>query len=406
MIEIDPFTPLSVGPFNYIDVRARMLEGTWPNNLEDGVWPFSALRTEFGRGNPPLRAIALLNNPRLRGGQKTDSQADPFPRCANQVAKLFRSSGYFRLDGVKDIIEPLRFKWPISADIRLATDWANYTDGILSKSSTRTYTPRVHAISLIGLDQSGNIEFDNSSWGEGWGSGGRGVIEPERLEADLVIATMMFPACPEVVTELPAFESWQFPVHGRRTLTVNCITDVGFDERVGWVIALEDSDSIAVQDIFVHPQFRRIGLGTKLAKSVSDHARVSGKSVRYVIPYPDAIGESKEGTVRFFSSLGIGVSWSTPILGAAGVAGADIDIDLRSSPDIKSFPAKPSESLSTFRKLASPSAVLEPPAPMGSKDKSTGPFADVRGRLRRIDDPFGPTVPVSDWEASGSNGES
>jgi GNAT superfamily N-acetyltransferase len=64
--------------------------------------------------------------------------------------------------------------------------------------------------------------------------------------------------------------------------------DADADENIGWAFAVQKTDHLGVEELYVRPQFRRQGFGMLLLQSLKDLSAKKGLSLLFLIPFADS----------------------------------------------------------------------------------------------------------------------
>src|SRR5260370_32519094 len=113
------------------------------------------------------------------------------------------------------------------------------------------------------------------------------------------------------------------------------INDPNKDERLAWTIITPRQDCLDVEELFVKPECRRKGFGTKLLTSLSELSRSQRLPLRFLIPFSDCEPANFAIVRRILARIGYRVEIS-------GVRWAPYFGILSPGPDVKPyFPQKP-----------------------------------------------------------------
>ena len=187
-------------------------------------------------------------------------------------------------------------------------------------------------------DETQRITFVNN-WGEEWGDKGFGYLPYELFELYLIEAWILeavgeplpgrtAPGITEIRWARPDFAGRMF--HGRD------IYDAGSDERIGWAFAIQEQAFLSVEELYVRPQYRRQGYGTRLLQSLTSLSTETNLPLGFFIPFADCKPEnlgvvehlfSKEEYFLFENS----VRWS-PLIALHPVNVRSLSLELPSPP--------------------------------------------------------------------------
>lgn len=303
--------PLSV---QYLFVRGRQLEGTFPGDASTGTWPITCLRIMRGWGVPPEEAWPYNG----------DASAWPplEPPGVDTKAKPNRCGRYQRARTLQECKTVLGLMWsPLIVSLDITGGWANPTGGRIPPLSPDNEVIGSHCVLVEGYDDlTGEFKFANS-WGGNWGDRGFGYISYETFQATFVEAWMGdVPECwfrdwpgnkASAEKRLGAVErGWAVGEHGGGTFHCREFVDA-HDDRMAWAFAIERSGMLEVEEFFVRPQFRRAGLGKHLVRSIQELATERGCSLKFWISFPDAAEQNLEVFGKLIQPLGLHIGPSS-----------------------------------------------------------------------------------------------
>jgi GNAT superfamily N-acetyltransferase len=181
-----------------------------------------------------------------------------------------------------------------------------------------------HTVLLIGYDDlKAEFKFQNS-WGVNWGDRGFGYIPYEVFRATWVEGWLEDFVGDEVWSKQESGvveRSWGVKEHGGGVF--HCREFVGpGEERIGWAFAVERAGVIEVEELFVMPQFRGKGYGTKLIRLMGKLATDRGAPLRIWISHADNTPENLAAVENLVRQLGLRVvtsrvRWASHIASAA-----------------------------------------------------------------------------------------
>ena len=110
------------------------------------------------------------------------------------------------------------------------------------------------------------------------------------------------------------------PDFAGRILHVREFYDADADERIGWAFAIQGPDYLAVEELYVRPQFRRRGYGARLLVTLKELSHQTGLSLWFYIPFADSKRENLGVAERLLAKESYylfpsGVRWC-PLVGA------------------------------------------------------------------------------------------
>lgn len=296
------FSPL------YGFVRSRQLEGTFPGDASMGVYGSTTFRVKRGWGN-------ILESEWPHANSATWPPIEP--PGLDVKAKQYRILRYQRVTNTHECKRALPIHGGVAASFEITEQWFDADNGVIEMPTEGDQIIASHAIQIIGYhDAKRQFTFANS-WGTSWGDKGYGYLPDEFFEKWFVEAFIVdgvgeFPPCqPKKGIGGIAWEKRDF---SGRLFYAREFYDADADERMGWAFAVQKTDHLGVEDLYVRPQFRRQGYGMRLLQSLRELSTKTGLALRFFIPFADSqpsnlsIVEkllSKEG-YYFFPS---GVRW-------------------------------------------------------------------------------------------------
>ncbi len=183
----------------------------------------------------------------------------------------------------------------------------------------------VHCVRILGYDDVQQVLIFANSWGKKWGNKGIGYIPYSYLEKYIVEcwATMLKRHWEELSQDLGTvyftdkngnaikvqLHKVQPIVHGRSPLWV--LDLYGRDGEIsGWshFSIVDYGNIIEVEDIFIFPECRNLGLGTKILEMIENVARGSFISeIRGWVSVQDIVEERESIVKRYFTKAGFDV---------------------------------------------------------------------------------------------------
>jgi GNAT superfamily N-acetyltransferase len=112
--------------------------------------------------------------------------------------------------------------------------------------------------------------------------------------------------------------------------------DAGADERLGWAFAVQGPEYLEVEELYVRPQYRRQGYGTRLLQSLKRLSTEAALPLRFFIPFADSKPENLAVVERLLSKeryylFPSGLRWS-PLVALHPVVAPTLALKLPSPP--------------------------------------------------------------------------
>ena len=312
----------------YLFVRGRQLEGTFPGAPGTGIWPITSWRISRGWGVPPESTWPYNG----------DASAWPpsEPPGIDASARRYRGGRYQRVRTLQEcriVLGSMGF--PVMVSLKITGTWGSAPGGRISFPSPSEAVVGCHTVLVEGYDDSkSEFKFANS-WGADWGDHGSGYIGYDTLEATWVEGWVGdFPE--EWSDNWPGNmrpigsrggvveRAWGIAEHGGGVFHCREFEDAQ-EERIGWAFAIEREGRVEVEELFIRPQFRRSGYGTKLIRSLNDLAGERGMSLKVWISFADIASENLGVIERLTHPLGLSLR-SSGVRWAALVASAESEV--------------------------------------------------------------------------------
>jgi GNAT superfamily N-acetyltransferase len=286
-------------------VRGRQLDGTYPGEPATGVWPITGLRVGFGWGMLPEEAWP-------KGGDWPPVE----PPNVDTLAKRLRMGRYQRvrsLDECRAVMAGER-PLPVLASVDITDGWANAPNGVVPACSPDDVFIGSHCVLLVGFDDArAQFTFQNS-WGATWGKNGFGYIGYETLDATLCEGWIsdVIGGRDDSPKQPAGFKrgAWGLAEHGGGMFHCREFVDPS-DERIGWMFAIERTEAIEVEELFVRPAFRRRGYGTRLARLARELASTKGLPLRIWISHADVAPSNLEVVEKLMDPLNLQIADSS-----------------------------------------------------------------------------------------------
>lgn len=308
MLSDRDFTQFSV---QYADTRSRQLEGTFPNNPTDGVWATTGQRISRGWG-----AVTESDWPYC--GTLENWPPDE-PPGLDEKAKKLRSFYYQRIRSANEIRLLLGKGFPVCVNIEITEQWYDAPGGVIRLPDSDDAITGSHAVILEGFHITNMFFHFTNSWGPEWGNEGKGVLSFEYLDKYFIEAWAQYghgANHDDFNVNQIADLSWGLPdelatrhnfgncVHGRE------IYDGENDERCGWTFMLQRFGYLDIEELFVKPDHRRLGYGTRLVNMIKELRDKSGLPLRFWFSFADWESRNIDPIRKFLELLELTAYWS------------------------------------------------------------------------------------------------
>lgn len=275
---------------SYHYLRSLELEGRHPSDA--GCWPVTIHRLEVGEGLPRFETPWAF---------ATFPEGEPFPPASRPPPEVLWRNFYYRRirsSGECDhqmLLDSLSRPRPA---FHLTAAWANPPGGVIPIPSAADppipYTHNATFISRIPDRRLFHFRLKWSDWGDSgtgympyeyfdryvfecWTAYGTGVLKLyqfKKLDHD---GRVRWSARDEEDHRIYAFE-----VHHSRG-----------DARCAWTFVIERDGVLEVEELYVRPEFRRLGHGRWLADRVAELARKKHMPLRLWVSFADCKSESE-----------------------------------------------------------------------------------------------------------------
>jgi GNAT superfamily N-acetyltransferase len=293
-------------------VRSRQLDGTFPGDAQTGVWGSTVYRVARGWGEVPEDEWPHLTN------------SEPWPPVEppglDERAKRYRILYYQRITDWYECKVAIASGWPVNASFEITKQWDHAENGVIELPPEGAEIIGSHSVRLVGYsDEEERFRFANC-WGREWGDGGFGYLPYEFFETWLIEAWIsggVGQAPPGQMTMTAGIEEirWGIPDFAGRIFHAREFHDTRSDERMAWTFAVQNQDYLDVEELFVRPQYRRQGYGTRLLQSLGALSTEVRLPLRFFIPFADCTPQNLSVVERLLSKEGYylfpgGMRWS------------------------------------------------------------------------------------------------
>lgn len=278
-------------------VRARQLEGTYPGDRVTGVWPITSQRVSWGWGMPPENAWPY----------GTSAWPPSEPPQIDKVAHRHLGYRYQRVRSLYECKLVLAFHSLVGVSIEITKDWADPPGGRIPERRSGEPTVLAHSVNLVGYDDSKQqLKFVNW-WGPAWGDKGCGYISYRTFEQSWCEGWTLYPGPkqtptgPEPGLKRRAWGAKEFGggiFHAREIVGPN-------EDRIAWAFAVQRTDSLDIEELFVKPEHRRKGFGKSLVQLLGQLAFEVQQYPRLWVSYPDATPENLAIVEKVVNPIGL-----------------------------------------------------------------------------------------------------
>ena len=251
----------------------KQLDGTL--DFEEGTTGWWSMRTAKGYGSVLQEEYDFS----LENASKEDYKnflRTPVPQKALESASKFRIGWYERLLNSNDIIRSLLYT-PSAICFKIFNGIYKAPQGFVPMPKFWERSCGGHSVTIIGYDNQKQFLRFLNSWGKEWGDGGLGYLPYKYVDKYLIEAWAgmldkrkngergKIEKVGELEFELLTYQSIIF---GRQPLHV---IDVYKNNKiVGWAHFRFDDlgHTITIEEIFVMPNFRKMGIGKQLLSQI------------------------------------------------------------------------------------------------------------------------------------------
>ncbi len=128
----------------YLAIRTRQLEGTYPGNPTEGTWPSSGMRA--------MRAFGMTLDEDWPMLSSIDDYPPDEPKGLDTKAKQFQCDFYQRIRDTEEVRLILANQGAVSVSIGITDQWYEADRGIIYSPSSDEEITASHQIVLTGFD--------------------------------------------------------------------------------------------------------------------------------------------------------------------------------------------------------------------------------------------------------------
>ncbi len=377
-----------VPSIRYGYVRGRLLEGSIPGDPGVGSWMITHGRILFGWG--------MVTEPEYPSNVLKAEYFAPVPPEMDRIAKRRRIQHYQRVRNSREA-RVIAKRLPDFHDLVKRSDWHPHPEisiglkvafeftrefleaprGVITNPPPGAPIIGSHAMPILGVSESQRCFLVANPLRPSWGDKTLDLM-PFDLFDNHMFESLVFdyrkPQLPGGDQVAPI--RWERPdplgsvVHGVE------IYDPRGDERLSWSFAVHRDGFLDIEELFVRPDYRRRGFGTRLVEMIQGIARLHSLPLRAWVPFADAGSENRHALAAITRKLDLGIHRS-------GVRWAAYKAT-QEEPRVISFP---------FVRIP------ERPAAPSSLASEVKEVRTLRGTVMNYEDPFGPAVLAEEWEA-------
>jgi GNAT superfamily N-acetyltransferase len=276
-------------PYYYL--RALELEGRHP--ADAGCWPVTIHRLEIGEGLPWFDTDwAYVTFP--EGG--------PFPSTIRPPqGVLWRNFNYRRIRSSSEcnnqmLLDPRSRPRPA---FYLTAAWANPPGGEIPVPSIMDPPiPYTHSAVLIDRIAERRVFRFQLKWRD-WGDHGTGYMPYEYFDQYVVECWASYGHSGVLkLFQLKRIDNegrvrWSARDEGDHRIYAFEVRGSGKDLRRAWAFVIERDGALELEELYVRPEFRRLGHGRWMADRVAELARKKGMPLRLWVSFADCKSESE-----------------------------------------------------------------------------------------------------------------
>jgi GNAT superfamily N-acetyltransferase len=277
---------------NYSFLRGLELEGGHPHDV--GAWHITVRRLEVGEGLPPYMDPTFMVE---------FAEGAPYPPAPKLPStSLLRLFCYRRIRSSADAerhIQRVAPEVPVSVDV--FASWAKppADDVIPMPKEEERPLSESHLVVLRGCVPERRAFTFQNTWGDAWGNHGWAALLYDYVDKYAFESWVSYHETQirlesskkervsgRVEIRWVARDEWDRRVYGFE------IWNEKESERQGWSFVMETKDAVEIEDLYVRPEFRGMGLGKVLANKVRGMANAKKMPLRAWVPFADCKQEN------------------------------------------------------------------------------------------------------------------
>lgn len=294
--------------YNY--VRSRQLEGTYPGSPKTGVYLSTSMRVMKGWG--------AVDEDLWPYDGRASTWPEQEPQGIDLQAKDRRIGAYQRVNTVEEFQIGMFSIGSVVASFEIDDSWYKAPKGVIPPPGNKPITG-VHCVCLVGYDNHKQRFIFLNSWGSKWGRRGLGFLPysylPSRFLEGWIVTIPESSQLKRISSKIDICRWDHKDPFGNIMYGVEII-DFSQDEMIAWGFAIERSNSLDLEELFVRPNWRRHGYGSQIAIEFSQIGNHLGKQLRAWIPHPDGVSQNKAALNKIMHKLGLSLKPS-PVRWAA-----------------------------------------------------------------------------------------
>src|SRR5260370_13964008 len=275
---------------SYHYVRALELEGRHPSDA--GCWPVTVHRLEVGEGLP------RIDTP---WAGVTFPAGEPFPPTRRPPPQVLWRNFYYRR--IRSAIEcdrhmVLHPEGRPDFAFHLTAAWANPPGGVIPlHSDADLLIPYTHASRFIGCIPNRRLFHFQLKWSD-WGDRGTGYMPYEYFDRYVFECWATYGSGVLRVYRSKKLDDEgrvQWSAHDEQDHRIYAfeVHDPRSDERRAWTLVIERDGALEIEELYVRPEYRRLGHGRWLADRVAQLAREKQMPLRLWVAFADCKSESE-----------------------------------------------------------------------------------------------------------------